>query len=114
MMRTNANITPLTTRPARRTYGRSHGIAIGALEMIKVTTWTAPGGGKIRVTGRFDVFCGNGNTHRISVDETRHADDLISILSAHYGRAPYVDEAAEYAIDAYLCDEWSDPCEETA
>ena len=93
---------PLTSRPPHRTMT----FGPGSLEMISATTWTSPGGGKIRVRGLFDVSGGNGHTHRIRIDETAYIDDL--------RRLDIVDiaGAADHLIGGYLDDEWFDPCEE--
>lgn len=61
----------IATRPARRTYrGRR-----GANEMLTLTTWTTKAGvGYVRVRGAYDVYCGMGNMHRMTLDVRDFAD----------------------------------------
>lgn len=89
--------TLLTDRPPRRSYLTGP----GSLEMIEITTWTRCDIGWVRIHGHFDVFCGNGGTHRIPVDEKAWASD--------YSGGP-LDEAAHELVEVAL-DGWTDPCE---
>ena len=77
----------------------------GALESIKLTTWTNKHGvGKLRAAGDFTVYCGYGNEHSVRIDE-------ISVAADHEGLEPSaaVDELVGYSLEG-----WSDPCDDGA
>ena len=70
-MSTHANT--ITKFPARR----SHSFGPGSLESMVLTTWTNKHGiGKVRLTGRFTVYCGNGSEHTVRIDERGYAADF--------------------------------------
>jgi hypothetical protein len=97
MTTTTLTTTTLTKTPKRATIlGRP-----GSLEMIVVTTWTSKYSiGWIRVKGWYDVFCGNGGTHRVAIDERSWTSDYVG---------EDVEDVATALIEESLYD-WSDPC----
>jgi hypothetical protein len=73
----------------------------GALESIKLTTWTNKHGvGKLRAAGDFMVYCGYGNEHTVAVNETSAAAD-------HEGDEP---SAAAHELVGYSLENFSCPC----
>jgi hypothetical protein len=88
----------LTERPPRRSYR----CGPGSLEMITVSTWTRRNIGWVRVHGHYDVYCGNGNEHRVAIDEKAWAIDFV----------PYDLDTTAHEMIALALDDWSDPCED--
>jgi hypothetical protein len=96
MTNSTATITLLTKTPGRATIvGRP-----GSLELIEITTWTRRTIGWIRVKGWYDVFCGNGGTHRVAIDERSWTSDFVG---------EDIEDVATAMIESAL-DDWSDPC----
>ena len=73
----------------------------GALESIKLTTWTNKHGiGKVRIAGWFTVYCGHGGEHPVRIDERGFAEDFLGWET--------------WKVATELCmvgiDGWVDPC----
>jgi hypothetical protein len=63
----------VTNRPSRATYN----FGPGALESIKLTTWTSKHKvGKLRASGSFTVYCGEGGSHEVPINVIEWACDF--------------------------------------
>lgn len=98
----------------------------GSLESITLSIWRNLNGAKkesvwtdyfVKVVGTYTVYCGQGNSHVVTIVETRNSRDLHQ--GKNLARAAYHDWDLDSAFDLagmvvsdYLGDTWSDPCDQ--
>jgi|SaaInlStandDraft_1057018.scaffolds.fasta_scaffold34671_2 hypothetical protein len=92
----NAENITLDRTPRRATYS----LGLGALEEMKLTTWSANGAGHVRVRGRYFNYCGNSAEHVTVIDESMPASDYEGFL---------LYDVADSLVEVGLSD-WEDPC----
>ena len=105
---------------------KRHTFGPGSLELVELRTRTRHGNIEAALFGYFDVYCGHGNMHRVSVTteypgrrgRSRHFAfvdyyDQPKARDAHRGDKHSAREIAESLVESQL-DDWFDPCEEYA
>lgn len=98
----------------------------GSLEMLRLDLWVSKVERrdeglirqiKARLLGQYDVYCGNGNMHRIDIKTSDAVWDseagsyTADFVRARNGGAEPAERIAQFLLDCEL-EDWSDPCEE--
>ena len=100
----------------------------GALETIWVSIWRQMDGAhkesdytpyKVKVVGRYTIYCGAGWTHQVEIDARadaqRRAEPSQYALTVRAYHEHDTEAAGQLALEVIgtALDDWSDPCEDS-
>lgn len=97
--------------PQRTTFGP------GSLEDLVLSSWVDRHHTRwVRLQGTYQVYCGMGNEHTVTIATREHLSLVIRNLDYNHEASPTDELAANVAQDLLdgVLDRWSDPCDDDA